>query len=171
MKLPKLARKFSESKMEVNEEIINCLSGYVGEMMGSGSDRQINGVLILTNKRIVFYKKNLLVEHFRSVPLHKAASINFTKMLSHKTIHVTATPEDLVFKSFDEGAKVKSFVEQADHHIELGNVKDTSATTIINEVKSPNYLDELTKLAELKEKGILTEEEFNEQKAKILGNI
>ena len=38
------------------------------------------------------------------------------------------------------------------------------------EASAPTFqMDELKKLAELKESGILTEEEFNVQKAKLLG--
>ncbi|SHK67322.1 SHOCT domain-containing protein [Rhodothermus profundi] len=46
--------------------------------------------------------------------------------------------------------------------------QETATTPTAKEVQS-DLVDKLAKLAELKEKGVITEEEFQEQKRKLLG--
>ena len=73
-------KKFSELKLLPNEKIITYGSGYIGEMMGFGKDKQHNGCLIVTNQRVVFYSKGWLSEVFEEVSHSKISSV-FTKSL------------------------------------------------------------------------------------------
>jgi hypothetical protein len=50
----------------------------------------------------------------------------------------------------------------------LSQTKEYIKTTIVSE---PNVLDQVEKLAKLKENGILSDEEFNEQKKKLLEKL
>lgn len=61
-----------------------------------------------------------------------------------------------------EKANARAFAEFVRN--KLSQPKET--TTVIN--NQPNVLDQLEKLAKLKEKGILTQEEFEIQKKKLL---
>ena len=64
-----------------------------------------------------------------------------------------------------EKASSRSFAEFV--RDKLSQPKDTP-TTVVSE---PNVLDQLEKLAKLKENGILSEDEFAEQKKKLLEKL
>lgn len=51
------------------------------------------------------------------------------------------------------------------------NIKYENNSTVKEEQKSSDGLEQLEKLAELKQKGIITEEEFEESKKKILARL
>lgn len=161
-KVPNTVQKFIKNKIQPKEKVAKWLTGYIGEMMGSGSDRQINGMLILTTQRVVFYKKNLLSEHIKSVPLVRISSIDTSKVLTYKKIHITSTPEDLVFKTLEPKGLIGEFVETAQIYVTEHNSPTVAAPTT-------SKFDDLQKLADLHEQGILTKEEFEAEKKKILG--
>lgn len=51
------------------------------------------------------------------------------------------------------------------------NGRENTKQEEVKESNTNNYLEELEKLAQLKEKGIITEEEFLESKKKILNKL
>jgi len=65
-----------------------------------------------------------------------------------------------------EKASARSFSEFVRN--KLSQPKEVVVQTIASE---PNVLDQLEKLAKLKENGILSEEEFNDQKKKLLEKL
>jgi hypothetical protein len=123
------------------------------------------GILVSTNQRLIFIDKGtfggLKVEDF---PLNKISSIQYeTGFLTGKLkIHTSGNVAviDSVAKN-----KVRSFAESVRSKIESKNEQVTISETSNSNI---SVLDQLEKLAKLKESGILNEEEFNQQKAKIL---
>ena len=52
---------FEKNVLKEDEEVLDVVTGFIGEMMGKGKDRQHNGVLVCTNQRVVFYSKGLFL--------------------------------------------------------------------------------------------------------------
>lgn len=123
------------------------------------------GILVSTNRRLLFVDKGMLfglkVEDF---PLDKISSIQYETGLLLGSIKVH-TSGNLAKIENIEKASARSFAEFV--RDKLSQPKDTP-TTVISE---PNVLDQLEKLAKLKENGILSEDEFAEQKKKLLEKL
>ncbi|MBU8877952.1 SHOCT domain-containing protein [Bacillus sp. FJAT-29790] len=88
--------------------------------------------------------------------------VNNAKNSVHRVIFIS--PHDLgAFMTGDE-------IKEANHwHNLLTHIIDRTDGNIISENSSSTYVaDELTKLADLYSKGILTEEEFKQQKQRML---
>ncbi|WP_457599813.1 PH domain-containing protein [Hydrogenivirga sp.] len=126
-------------------------------VQGIYNDR--NGLLIATNERLIFIDKSLLgkvkVEEF---PYEKVTSVKYEKgwFLGSVKIYAsgnTAEIEQVIKK------KVQPFVDKVNELIKSyrGDAKNRAS-----------FVDELAKLAELLEKGLITEEEFKKAKAKLL---
>jgi hypothetical protein len=158
---PKHVAVFRQKHMNSGEEIVAWGEGYIGEMMGTGKDRQHNGALIVTNNRVAFYRKGMLGEVLETIPLKSITSIERKSLMGHCTIGIHTSHDALTFKTFQKPKEQElvNAIEQG-----RGNHAAPQATS-----NSP--LDALKKLAELKDAGILTEAEFQSKKADLLSKI
>lgn len=104
----------------------------------------------------------LKVEDF---PLDKITSIQYeTGLLMGKVkIHTSSNVADIENVEKNSARKFAEFVR-----VKLSEPKTNVSTSQVNE---PNVLDQIEKLAKLKETGILSEEEFSEQKKKLLEKL
>jgi hypothetical protein len=124
-----------------------------------------NGILVSTNRRLVFIDKGMLygikVEDF---PLDKISSIQYeTGMILAKVkIHTSGN-----IASIDNVEKASSRLFAESVRDKLSKPKET----ISQNNSEPNILEQLEKLGKLKDNGILTEAEFNEQKVKLLEKL
>ncbi len=71
----------------------------------------------------------------------------------------------IVFKNLSKFEEVRSKILD---YMEKAQGNATTTTTSISAPKNNDVAEQLEKLAKLKESGVLTEEEFAEQKSKIL---
>lgn len=139
-----------------NEKIDNIIQGVY-----SGGQ----GILVSTNRRLIFIDKGLIyglkVEDF---PLDKITSIQYetglifgkVKIHTSANISLIENVEKLSARQFAEFVRDK-----------LSNHKDTK----IQDVPQIDIISQLEKLGKLKDSGILSENEFNEQKKKLLERL
>lgn len=159
-------KKFSEHKLLPNEKVITYGVGYIGEMMGSGKDRQHNGCLIVTNQRVVFYSKGWLSEVFEEISHSKISSVFTKSLMGFTTVTIHTSGNNLEFKSL-----IKEEVDELINCInELKGEKPTNTLAQKSEQHdSPIAL--LQKVAELHKNGILSDEEFKIKKEELLKRI
>lgn len=153
-------------RREINE-LPNILAPTeVIDNIAQGTYNNGQGILVSTNRRLLFVDKGLLyglkVEDF---PLDKITSIQYETglLLGGIKIH---TSGNIAKIDNVEKASARSFSEFV--RDKLSQPKETSTATIVSE---PNVLDQLEKLAKLKDSGILSEDEFAEQKKKLLEKL
>lgn len=153
--------KFKERHADANETVIASADGYIGNTMGKGADAQHNGSLIVTESRVVFYRKGLFGEVIETMPLKNLTSVERKSTLGFRVIRLHTSHDDLEFKTFSkEGeAAVIAAIEAGRHE-----TKTTAPAADSN-------LDKLKKLAELKEMGVLTDIEFEQKKQQLLAEI
>ena len=142
--------------LNMDESIDNIIQGFYN----NGS-----GILVSTNRRLIFIDKGLIyglkVEDF---PLDKITSIQYeTGMLLGKVkIHTSGNTANIENVDKNSARKFAEFIRN----------KLSEPKPIVTTSKSePNVLEQLEKLGKLHENGILSEEEFKEQKKKLLDKL
>lgn len=128
-----------------------------------------NGILVATNRRLVFVDKGFLfglkVEDF---PYDKISSIQYeTGILMGKLTIFTSGNKAIIDNVIK--AKVRVFGDSVRAKISAPKETTTQTTPVAVAQHPIDVADQLERLAKLKEQGILSEEEFTQQKKKILG--
>lgn len=156
------------ARKEVNE-LPNVLFAHevvLAIMQGTYENR--TGILVATQERVVFIDKGILyglkVEDF---PYDKISSIQFETGLIFGEIIIMASGNKARIKDVTKN-RVKPFADLVRTRIsELSKkvVEPAQAVVINNQF---DLAEQLEKLAKLRDNGVLTEEEFQVQKSKLL---
>lgn len=159
-----MSRKFdkmvneSKAHLESDEEILYSIFGaYESKIMGKDTVR--NGVFLATNKRVVFYGKKMMGYDLEVFPYSNISSIEMSKgMMGHS------------ISFFTSGNKVKmKWINLGDIQGFVNHVRENIGKKSDEPKYSSNSADEIKKFAELRDAGIITEEEFTEKKKQLLG--
>lgn len=152
-------QKFRTRQLRDGEQVLEWAKGYTGKMMGKGKDRQINGVLVVTDRRTVFYSKGLLSEHVETIMHDKVSSVEKAALMGHHTVIVHTSGNDLEFKCMigEQANKVYHLIDEL-----KGGGQPKAAPS------ADDQIAKLERLAALRDKGILSDEEFTTEKAKLL---
>lgn len=142
-----------------NEEVLDLVQGFYNKG---------NGLLVATNRRLVFIDKGLIfglkVEDF---PLDKISSIQYETGIIFAKIKIHTTSNVAEIDNVEKST-AREFAEFVREYI--SKPKEPQNIIIQNSIE-PSVLDQLEKLAKLKEIGVLSEEEFAEQKLKLLNKL
>lgn len=142
-----------------DEQINNIIQG----MYNGGQ-----GILVSTNRRLIFIDKGLLygvkVEDF---PLDKITSLQYETGLIFGKVKIHTSGNIAVIDQVEKSAsrKFAEFVRD-----KLSQPKE-QVVQVIQTSQQPDVLEQIEKLAQLKQKGILSDEEFAEQKKKLLEKL
>lgn len=153
-------------RKEINElpDILNSNENMDHIIQGTYNNGQ--GILVSTNRRLVFIDKGLLyglkVEDF---PLDKITSIQYETGLIFGKVKIHISSNIANIDNVEKGAarKFAEFVRN--------KLSEPKTPTTAQKNSEPNALEQLEKLGKLKESGIISEEEFNEQKKKLLEKL
>jgi hypothetical protein len=146
-------------------EIINDGEKILGHTRGffEGS----TWLICVTDRRLLFVDKGM-VSGMKSteIPLDSVGSVNYeTKMAGGNiTVNAAGTEKKIGKMKKADVKDIANLVSEA-----AAKMKKQDAAPAAAAAPAVSAMDELKKLAELKEAGVLSEEEFNEQKAKLLG--
>lgn len=152
-------------RKEINElPHILAVSEIVDNIV-QGTYKNGNGILVSTNRRLIFIDKGLIyglkVEDF---PLDKISSIQYETGLVLGKIKIHTSGNIATIDNIEKSS-ARRFAEFVSN--KLSQPKETQ----IQNNSQPDIYDRLEKLAKLKEKEIITEEEFVEQKKKLLEKL
>lgn len=118
------------------------------------------GILVLTNKRMMFVAKGLSGNKTEDFPFDQISSLDCTTpaLLGYSTVSIQSRGGFSEYQNVPkkEGA---AFVQRAREHIYASKSAPQPAAS---------KYDQLEKLAALKSSGVLTEEEFQAEKSKLL---
>lgn len=117
------------------------------------------GVLVATSKRIMFIDKRLTTVNTNIFMKDKISSIKRDGGIMLSDIIITAGSQIIKVKNVSN-TEAEKFCNHANMML--------SAPDKSNNTAPIDIADQLEKFAALKDKGIITEEEFNQQKAKLL---
>lgn len=163
MKQNKHVEKFKSNHLNSGESVIAWAEGYIGKMMGQGKDTQRNGALVVTETRVAFYRKGFIGEVIETIPLKSITSIERKSTLGHRVIRIHTSHDDLEFKTFSKESEL-ALVEA----IENGRgLKNDSVASEKNKANNDPF-EQLKKLSELKDAGVISDEEFQSKKMKLM---
>ncbi|OCA79894.1 hypothetical protein BBH99_17465 [Chryseobacterium contaminans] len=138
------------------------------------------GILVATSKRMISVSKAMFgAAKINDYPNEKIKSVSFVTNPRSPIIKLHLEERVVEFECFMDKEDAEKFydiirpiynnpVQQPQQHIDSVN---TGANTTVSATPSLEILEQLEKLGKLREKGILTDSEFTEQKRKLLGQL
>ncbi len=164
-KLDKLLDQAKEH-LDEGEEVLAVIKGtYETKKMGNDWTRA--GILAATDHRLVFYAKKMGGYDFEVFPYKEISSIETGKGMAGHHVKFFASGNEVSLKWIDRNSDVPAFV---------GVVKDqmkadhpTSAAPAASD--APDVADQIRKLAQLRDEGLVTDEEFETKRTELLAKL
>jgi len=157
---------FRQEKLMPGETIMGHLEGWIGEKMGQGERIRHNGLFILTNERACFYRKDPFEEVFETIPLSKISSVETLSLMGYRVLRLHTAHDDLEFKTLESKSLFNDVLAQLER---LRN--KPSNRSIASTAATDSIAYQIKQLGELRDGGLLTEEEFNTKKAELLARL
>ncbi|MEM6718834.1 MAG: PH domain-containing protein [Bacteroidota bacterium] len=131
-----------------------------------------NGILVATNNRLIFLNKKLFGSlKLEEITYNEINKIHFSKILFLGKIVVHTTNKRVAISDVADITVGRRFVASIEEKIaSLTNDASKDAEVTQKSGSTNDTLAQLERLGKLKAKGLLTEEEFNSQKSKILNS-
>lgn len=163
-KLEKLTKQAAAHLDEGEAAELSVLGAYETKRMGQDTVR--NGVLIATENRLVFYAKRMGGYDLESFPYENISSFEQGKNMMGGNVSFFASGNKVFVKWIKDG-DLRGLVEYVRSRMGKKKPSDDNASAAPTE----SITDQLTKLGELRDAGVLTDDEFQAKKADLLGRM
>lgn len=139
------------------------------ERMTKGSYGVGTGLLVLTDRRLVFLKDGTMSKTSEDFPLEKISSVQWSSGLMLGTITIFASGNKAEIKNVnkDDG---KEITDQIRHRLSAPKAVVGTGDQVV-QPPALDIPDQLRKLGELRNEGIVTQEEFEAKKADLLSRM
>jgi len=161
----KQIQNFTNRKLWDNEVITGSIKGFATKK-AKAIDGVMQGRVILTNERVCYYRKGLLGDEMESIALGEVKSIETDSSLGVRTLNLFSAHNKLSVMTYQKADVFDSFSEAIEKAMHAARTVPPSMAPA-NE--SP--AERLKALAELKDSGILTQDEFDAKRAEILTQL
>jgi hypothetical protein len=161
----KMRVKFGGGR-EIKRLTQHLWEGETVEQMTTGAYGKGNGLVVLTDRRLLFVHHGVMSHSSEDFPLEKVSSVQWGSGMVTGEITVFASGNKSVIKSVnkDDG---KELVDRIRHRI---SVPGTSAPA--GGAPDPaDPIEQIRKLGDLRDAGVLTPEEFEAKKADLLKRV
>jgi hypothetical protein len=136
------------------------------ERMTTGSYGAGTGLLVLTDRRLLFVKEGM-TKKTEDFPLEKVSSVQWSSGLATGTITVFASGNKAEIKSVNK-TDGKEMTDHVRHHLSAPKAAPAAA---VQQDTGADIPGQIQKLAELRDSGVLTTEEFEAKKAELLSRM
>ena len=154
-----------ENQLKDDEEVIVCFIGL--KNFTSITNHEENWAYAITNKRIIIGQKGLIGEKVDVISLRDLNEISFKKGVVFGVLTIDTIKEEFnVGLDKNSAASIHELVTNA-----LMDLKEEmhQSSQPVQQAKADDPYEEVKKLKELLDMGIITEEEFDLKKKNILG--
>ncbi len=154
-------RWFTKKEIKYLPEVID--EGEEIKAVTSGLHEGNTWLIVVTNRRVIFLDKGFFYGLKQmEMPIEQITSVSHKLGIIFGSIEIQTAGGKKLIEDIDKKdvAKVASTISRL-----LRNLKESNNSS----VPGVDVVSQLEKLAKLKEKGILTEEEFQREKRKLLG--
>ena len=137
----------------------------------SSSSRVIPAILFLTDKRAVFYYYLYFQFDFDEIPMNKIRSVRYhdEKGLKADRFIIHSLNNSYIF-TVSSMMKARQIYQEFETAIDNYRTQHAPQLGILH-LDTPDIADQIEKLAQLRDKGILTEEEFQAKKTDLLSRM
>jgi uncharacterized membrane protein YdbT with pleckstrin-like domain len=118
---------------------------------------------VLTNERVIT-RTGVIAKRSKEIPLETINDVTFGQRVLERVIGAG----DLIIESAGESGQNRFTDIRTPEQVQLEIYRAAEARKGLGRPGGPSLADELAKLAELRDKGILTDEEFQSRKRKLL---
>ena len=157
---------FPQDKLMPEETLEADLRGWLDKKTGQGGLIQHKGQFVVTNKRACFYSKALFEEIFETIPLSKITSVETSSLMDYRVLRVHTAHDDLEFKTIEPKAQFDNVVA----HLERLRNEPTGGS-VAPTASADSITDQIKKLGDLRDAGLLTNDEFSTKKAELLARL
>jgi uncharacterized membrane protein YdbT with pleckstrin-like domain len=121
-------------------------------------------LFVLTNERVIT-RTGVIAKHSKEIPLETINDVTFRQGILERMIGAG----DLTIESAGESGQNRFTEIRKPEAVQLEIYRMSEARKGLGQPGGHSLADELAKLADLRDKGVLTEEEFQARKRKLLG--
>ncbi len=154
-----------QEHLDKGESIHTSVFGsYRGKLMGNDITR--NGIFVATEKRLIFYAKKVFGYDLETFPYKNISSIEKSKGMLGHTITIFTSGNKAKMKWINQGNVdkfTKFVISKIGYQVQVNSQ--------VNSSKNDDIPSQILKLSELRDKGILTEEEFSKKKFELLAKM
>lgn len=161
-KFPANIRIFMRKELKKLPELLNDSEDVVYLAQGRYEGKQ--GAVVVTDRRVMLVEEGVFRSRLEDFPYERISSIQTDKGMMFGKIVIFASGNKAILDQIVPKEKSTEIGDYIRSRLAAGSPLATASGPAADDP-----LDRLKKLAELKDAGILTEEEFASQKAKILG--
>ncbi|MGJ9406332.1 SHOCT domain-containing protein [Nesterenkonia aurantiaca] len=132
--------------------------------IGIGSLSAKMGIVALTDRRLIFLEKSIGSEDIVEFALGSIGAMSLGKKMGGETLTISHSGTSATITTLQPGQGdliARKFRE----------LKNQPQPTALNTTASVDPIAQIERLAELRDKGILSDEEFKSQKTQLLGNL
>lgn len=122
-------------------------------------------LFVLTNERVIT-RGGVIAKHSKEIPLETINDVTFKQSVIERIIGAG----DLIIESAGESGQNRFTDIRKPESVQLEIYRAAEARKGLGRPGGPSLADELAKLADLRDKGVLTDEEFQTRKRKLLEN-
>lgn len=165
-RLGKIGRFFGHLEARALTDYVHLDERVVELAQGVYGDRQ--GMLVLTTQRLFFFDKTLKGAKVEEFSLPAITSLGFSKKRTGESIDISISGRSAQIRQVAHG-RAETFLAAFRAVRSAAARADAPAAQQVG--AGPDLADQIRKLSELRDAGILTEEEFTAKKAELLSRM
>jgi Bacterial PH domain/Short C-terminal domain len=160
------------SGREIKRLIEHLWEGESVERMLSGNYGKGAGLLVLTDRRLLFVKDGVMSKTSEDFPLEKVSSVQWSSGIALGTVTIFASGNKAEIGNVQK-RDGKALVDRVRARLATQDAGPAAARESAAEpaAAAGSITDQIRKLGELHDAGILTDDEFATKKAELLGRM
>lgn len=120
------------------------------------------GIIVVTDKRVIFFSAGLMNSRVEEFPIKSISSIQYKTGMMFGTLEIHASNNKAEIEQVNK-ARVAEMTQI------IRSIIDAPASTAAAPPAAPSAADEIRSLAQLRDEGLITAEEFEAKKRNLLG--
>lgn len=144
--------------------------GEMVEQMTTGSYGKGTGLVVLTDRRLLFVQDGVMSKTTEDFPLDKVSSVQWTSGLLMGEIIIFASGNKSDIKNVDKDDG-KEIVDRIRHRLSAPSQPASAPVASSPPAAAPDPIELLRRLGELRDAGIVTDAEFAAKKAELLSRL
>ncbi|MFC3347308.1 PH domain-containing protein [Streptomyces echinoruber] len=158
------------SKREIQRLPEVLWEGETVEMLATGVYGKGNGLVAMTNQRLIFLKHGVLSQQVEDFPYNRISSVQWSGGLIMGTLIVFASGNKAEIKQVpkDQG---RALADQLRARLAAGGAPAAPAAGASAPAGAPDVASRLQTLDQLRASGAITDEEYRDRRARILDSL